>query len=233
MGKADLHLHTSVSDGMYSVARLLEHVEHTLDLDVIAVTDHEDAAGGQRARELAAQRGYRVEVIVGAEVTTRHGHLLALNIETAPKSFRSVEATLEAIHEQGGIAVIPHPFSWLTRSLSERTVARILHRDEPGITFDAIELANPSPAGRATAARAARHNRAWRLPVTGSSSSLPVTRRSPGTEGCSSPPSSAGFFSPTRASRGPRASRRPSSRRPSSCPSASPRPRTWPGSRNP
>lgn len=169
MGKADLHLHTSVSDGMYSVARLLEHVEHTLDLDVIAVTDHEDATGGQRARELAAQRGYRVEVIVGAEVTTRHGHLLALNIETAPKSFRSVEATLEAIHEQGGIAVIPHPFSWLTRSLSERTVARILHRDEPGITFDAIELANPSPAGRATAARAARHNRAWQLPVTGSS----------------------------------------------------------------
>ncbi|HMS58695.1 MAG TPA: hypothetical protein PKA49_07550, partial [Tepidiformaceae bacterium] len=62
MGKADLHLHTSVSDGMYSVARLLEHVEHTLDLDVIAVTDHEDATGGQRARELAAQRGYRVEV---------------------------------------------------------------------------------------------------------------------------------------------------------------------------
>ncbi|MBK6661945.1 MAG: hypothetical protein IPG47_04080 [Thermoflexaceae bacterium] len=53
--------------------------------------------------------------------------------------------------------------------LSERTVARILHRDEPGITFDAIELANPSPTGRATAAHAARHNRAWRLPVTGSS----------------------------------------------------------------
>ncbi len=147
MGKADLHLHTSVSDGMYSVARLLEHVEHTLDLDVIAVTDHEDATGGQRARELAAQRGYRVEVIVGAEVTTRHGHHLALNIETAPKSFRSVEATLEAIHEQGGIAVIPHPFSWLTRSLSERTVARILHRNEAGITFDAIELANPRPGG--------------------------------------------------------------------------------------
>ncbi len=169
MGKADLHLHTSVSDGMYSVARLLEHVEAKLDLDVIAVTDHEDATGGHRARELAAKRGYRVEVIAGAEVTTLQGHLLALGIETAPKSFRGIEATLEAIHSQGGLAVIPHPFSWLTRSLSERTVARLMHRNETGITFDAIELANPSPAGRVTAARAMRHNRAWRLPATGSS----------------------------------------------------------------
>lgn len=169
VGKADLHLHTSVSDGMYSVATLLDHVERNLDLDVIAVTDHEDATGGQRARELAAKRGCRVEVIVGAEVTTLQGHLLALGIETAPKSFRSIEATLEAIHAQGGIAVVPHPMSWLTRSISERTIARIQHRGEAGITFDAIELANPSPAGRITAARAARHNRAWRLPVTGGS----------------------------------------------------------------
>jgi len=154
---------------MYSVARLLEHVEANLDLDVIAVTDHEDATGGHRARELAAKRGYGVEVIVGAEVTTLQGHLLALDIETAPKSFRGIEATLEAIHAQGGLAVIPHPFSWLTRSLSERTVSRLMHRNEGGITFDAIEVANPSPAGRVTAARALRHNRAWRLPVTGSS----------------------------------------------------------------
>ena len=169
MGKADLHIHTRVSDGLATVADLLEHVEHNTDLDIIAVTDHEDATGGLRARELAAKRGYRIEVVVGAEVTTIHGHLLALFIESAPKSFRSVESTLEAIHTQGGIAIAPHPMSWLTRSVSERTLERIQLRGEPGVTFDGIELANPSPAGRLRRERAGRLNEHWGLAAIGAS----------------------------------------------------------------
>ena len=169
MAKADLHTHTRESDGMASVEQLLEYVEAQTDLSVIAVTDHEDAFGGQRAREIAAQRGFRAEVVVGAEVTTLQGHLLALFIEEAPRSFRSIERTLEAIHSQGGLAIIPHPMSWLTRSLSRRTIERIHARAEPGITFDAIELANPSPAGKATRAKALVLNRRWQLPPAGGS----------------------------------------------------------------
>lgn len=168
MARADLHIHTRHSDGFASVEQLLAHVEQT-DLDVIAVTDHEDVTGGLRAREAAARRGCRVEVIPGAEVTTRHGHLLALFVERTPRLFRSVEATLEEIHALGGLAVAPHPLSWLTRSLSARTLDRVQRRAEPGVTFDAIELGNPSPAGRATANRAASLNRDWGLPATGGS----------------------------------------------------------------
>ncbi len=169
VAKADLHIHTSVSDGMASVARVLERAEHELDLDVIAVTDHEDAAGGLRARELAARRGYRVEVIPGAEITTIQGHLLCLFIEDTPKSFRSIEATLEWVHERGGMAVVPHPASWLTRSVSRRTIDRICARAEAGVTFDAIETANPSPAGRVARERMRAANLAWGLPETGGS----------------------------------------------------------------
>lgn len=169
MAKADLHLHTRVSDGMASVEQLLAYVEEQTDLDVIAVTDHEDAAGGQRARELSASRGYRAEVVVGAEVTTLQGHLLALFIEEAPRSFRSIERTIEAIHAQGGLAIVPHPMSWLTRSISERTLRRLCARAEDGITFDGIELANPSPAGKATRAKAIALNRTWMLTPTGGS----------------------------------------------------------------
>jgi len=170
VGKADLHIHTRVSDGLATIEQLLEYVERETDLDVVAVTDHEDAAGGLRARELAAKRGLRFDVVVGAEITTLHGHLLGLFIEETPKSFRSVERTLEDIHRQGGLAVIPHPMSWLTRSISERTIDRVTARDEAGVVFDGIERANPSPAGRLTAARATRLNRGrWRLPETGGS----------------------------------------------------------------
>lgn len=170
MGKADLHVHTRVSDGLASVADVLEYVENETDLDVLAVTDHEDATGGLRARELAAKRRYRFEVVVGAEVTTLHGHLLALFVESSPKSFRSVESTLESVHEQDGLAVIPHPMSWLTRSLSRRTISRVCARAEPGIGFDGIELANPSPAGKVAGRKAAKLNETlWGLaPVGGS-----------------------------------------------------------------
>jgi predicted metal-dependent phosphoesterase TrpH len=169
VGRADLHIHTRVSDGMATVESVLEHVERNTTLDVVAITDHEDETGGQRAREIAARRGYRFEVVVGAEVTTMQGHLLALYIEQAPPSFRSVEATLEAIHAQGGVAIVPHPMSWLTRSIGERTLDKVMARRESGILFDAIETQNPSLAGRVTRAKAERLNRGWGLPATGGS----------------------------------------------------------------
>ncbi|MCX7618584.1 PHP-associated domain-containing protein [Tepidiforma sp.] len=170
MGKADLHLHTRVSDGFASVEQLLAWVEHCTDLDVIAVTDHEDVRGGLEARELAAKRGYRFEVIPGAEVTTLQGHVLALFIERDVPSFRGVESTLAMIHDAGGLAVAPHPLSWLTRSVGQRTLDALWQRGEAGVGFDAIELANPSPAGRRTGAKAARLNgERWGLPATGSS----------------------------------------------------------------
>ncbi len=170
MGKADLHLHTRVSDGFASVEQLLEWVEHCTDLDVIAVTDHEDVRGGLQARELAAKRGYRFEVVPGAEVTTLQGHVLALFIERDLPSFRGVESTLAMIHDAGGLAVAPHPLSWLTRSVGERTLDALRERGEAGVGFDAIELANPSPAGRRTGPKAARLNaERWGLPAAGGS----------------------------------------------------------------
>ena len=154
---------------MASIEGVLDYVERETALDVIAITDHEDVRGGLEARELAAKRGSRLEIVPGAEVTTRHGHLLALFIERTPAIFRSVEATLTDIHAQGGIAIAAHPMSWLTRSLSRRTLDRVVARGEAGVTFDALE-ANFSPAGRVTARKAvARNASQWHLPVCGGS----------------------------------------------------------------
>ena len=44
-GRADMHLHTLYSDGVMEVQALLERVEHSTDLDLIAVTDHERIDG--------------------------------------------------------------------------------------------------------------------------------------------------------------------------------------------
>jgi hypothetical protein len=170
VGKADLHIHTRVSDGLASVEATIDHIEFETDLDVVAITDHEDVDGGLRAREYALGQGYTVEVVPGAEITTFQGHLLALFIEETPASFRSAERTIEAVHALGGIAVAPHPLSWLTRSLSERTLLRLAAEPDPARHLDAIELANPSPAGLRTRERAARLNAAaLGLPAIGAS----------------------------------------------------------------
>ena len=153
---------------MESVSTVLEYIEHRTDLDVVAITDHEDAYGGHAARELAAKRGYRFEVIVGAEITTIQGHLLGLFLERTPPSFRSVESTVDVIHNQGGLAIAPHPLSWLTRSLSRRTLDRL--SGDAGARLDALELANPSPAGLRTRAQAVQRNEElWHLPAVGGS----------------------------------------------------------------
>jgi predicted metal-dependent phosphoesterase TrpH len=44
------------------------------------------------------------------EVTSAAGHVLAFGVEELVPDGLSYDETLERIHEQGGIAVVPHPF---------------------------------------------------------------------------------------------------------------------------
>lgn len=170
MGTADLHLHTALGDGLPELPELLAHVEEQTDLDVIAVTEHDQVQAALRLRELHARGRYRFDVIVGAEITTLEGHLLALFIEEPVPSLRPLARTIDLIHRQGGICIIPHPMSYLTRSIGQHGIERIIRRRQDGLWFDGIELANPSPAGRVTAARAAALNAArYHLPAVGGS----------------------------------------------------------------
>jgi predicted metal-dependent phosphoesterase TrpH len=170
IGRADVHLHTDTVDGLQSVAQLLDYAEYETDLDVVAVTDHDEVRGAIEARDRAESRNSRVHVITGTEVTTRHGHVLALFVERTFPMLKSIDATLAAIHEAGGIAIVPHPMSWLTTSIGERNLRRIHALGEAGrrsgVYFDAIEMLNPSVAGRVAHRRARALNRdVLRLPV--------------------------------------------------------------------
>ena len=178
VSRADLHLHTALGDGMAGVGELLEYVEHQTQLDLIAITDHDQLEAGLAARELHARRAaYRFEVIAGMEVTTIEGHLLVLGIEQPVPSFRSLASTLDAVHSQGGLCLIPHPMSWLTRSIGRNGIERILARRAAGLWFDGIELSNQSPAGRVVAERVSQLNRdRFHLPAAGGSDAhyLPI-----------------------------------------------------------
>jgi predicted metal-dependent phosphoesterase TrpH len=169
-GKADMHLHTLYSDGTAGIKALLDHVERHTDLDLIAITDHERLDGAMRAREIHDAGDYHFGLVVGEEITTRRGHLLALFVEERIPALRPLAETLERIHEQGGLAIAPHPMAPLTPSLGRRSLIALAADPDPRHHLDAIELHNPSAAGRARRGARQRLNQATlRLPVVGNS----------------------------------------------------------------
>ena len=152
-GRADLQLHSDLGDGLAPPEAILDAAERA-SLNVIALTDHDDIRGSFVLRDLAARRNSAVEVVTGVEVTTRSGHLLALWIEDEIPMFAALAATVAQIHEMGGIAIVPHPLSFLTFSIGEGAL-RSLHAASGECRVDGIELRNPSYAGRVRQQRAA------------------------------------------------------------------------------
>lgn len=140
VGIADLHMHTHHSDGEDSPGAVLDWAGR-IGLDVIAITDHDAIDGALIAAEIATDRPSGPEVIVGEEVSSREGHILALFIDTLVPPDMTAEDTVAAIHEQGGLAIAAHPY-WRTSSLDVKGRAYGLGDRIAELDFDAVEVIN-------------------------------------------------------------------------------------------
>lgn len=108
--KLDPHVHSADSyDGNESVESLLNTAE-ARHLDGIVVTDHDRMARSRTAVSLAPE--YELFAIPGIEVSTADGHLLGIGVTKQPPPGEPLDRSIERIRDQGGIAVIPHPFQW-------------------------------------------------------------------------------------------------------------------------
>jgi predicted metal-dependent phosphoesterase TrpH len=153
---------------MASAREVLDAAEERPELDVVAVTDHDDVHGALLAREIWARGGYRFDFATGVEITTIEGHMLGLFIDEPVPTLCRVEEAIEAVHKQGGICVAAHPLNPLTRSLGEKELRR-LSGDNGGAKLDGIELANCSPGSRWRRAKAIALNAKLGLAVVGGS----------------------------------------------------------------
>jgi len=165
-GRADLHMHTTTSDGTASAVEMLDYAARRLDLDVVCITDHDRLEASLWA---CTQNGrYPFEIIPGVEVSTRDGHVLALWVTRPIPRDLSLEETTAAIHEAGGMAILAHPFEIL---IAHHTFWRYLTHPaglkESGI--DAVEIHNAgafTPGGSWLARRVYQNGE---LPVVGNS----------------------------------------------------------------
>ncbi|MBP1923550.1 putative metal-dependent phosphoesterase TrpH [Halorubrum alkaliphilum] len=106
--RIDPHVHSEASyDGHEPVELILEHAAD-IGLDAVVITDHDTTTGSVRAAEIAAD--YGLIGIPGVEVSTAHGHLLAIGVDRVPPRRLSYAETIAWVHDHGGIAVVPHPF---------------------------------------------------------------------------------------------------------------------------
>ena len=163
--RADLHTHTNLGDGWISPARLIE-VARARGLTAIAVTDHDHVEGARRVRDLLDRQSCPLQMIMGVEVSTRHGHLIGLFVQRAPRPGRPVEESIDAIKQQGGLVIVPHPLGRLVPSLSRRRIDSLL---AVGYAIDGIEIYNPSPANAARRAVVRAANEEWGLAEIGAS----------------------------------------------------------------
>jgi len=113
----DLHCHTRASFDCLSAPAAVVRAAASRGLTHLAVTDHETVEGALEAREAARTQASGLTVIIGEEVRTREGDLIALYIERAVPRGLSVTETIAAVREQGGLIGVPHPFDRYRGSL--------------------------------------------------------------------------------------------------------------------
>jgi predicted metal-dependent phosphoesterase TrpH len=146
LGRADLHMHSTYSDGIATIEQILRYVQHRTNLDVIAITDHNVIEGALRARDLWAKGLYHFDFVVGEEVSTNEGHLLALFIEKHIPPNLSMEHSIDLVHAQGGLAIVAHPLNPLFQHSCQREVLDRIYTTND-VWLDAIETWNASFCG--------------------------------------------------------------------------------------
>lgn len=102
--KVDLHIHSRYSkDSLNALEDIIETCRRK-GLDVLCLTDHNAIEGALRLRDMSP-----VPVIVGEEITTLTGEVIAYYIEELVPPHLPAPETIQRVREQGGIVSVPHP----------------------------------------------------------------------------------------------------------------------------
>jgi predicted metal-dependent phosphoesterase TrpH len=158
MIKVDLHMHTCISkDGIVSPTDVIK-IARAKGLDRVCITDHNSIDGALAAREIDPEF-----VIVGEEILTTHGEILAFFVSEWVPPYLSHQETLDRLEAQGAVISISHPFDrHRNQQWTESMLEAILPR------LDAIEGFNARAYPEANQ-RAKKFAAAHNLPITAGS----------------------------------------------------------------
>ena len=152
----DLHCHTSASFDCLASPGSVVKAAASRGITHLAITDHDRIDGALRARDVAPPN---LQVIVGEEVKTADGDLVALFLERAVVPGRPARETIDEVRAQGGLVGIPHPFDKYRGSMLKDPRLEAI-----GTLVDWVEAHNARVVGGSGNERAAAFARELGLP---------------------------------------------------------------------
>ena len=106
--RVDLHSHTTASDGQLTPTELLLRAAN-MQVDVLAITDHDTVAGLAEAEKAIADHQLGLTLISGIEISTRwHSfdiHIVGLNIDIDNPDFSAFVQTQQQIRNARAIKI--------------------------------------------------------------------------------------------------------------------------------
>lgn len=134
--KIDLHTHTCYSFDCDTAVDKLVNAAEDAGLDAIAITDHDSISGARLAGKLTD----KLTIIPGMEISTWKGtHIIGLFLKDKIIS-KDIFEVIDEIHDQGGLAVLPHPFRRSSGFMYGKDKHQLYSADEARDILSRIDL---------------------------------------------------------------------------------------------
>ncbi len=132
--KLDSHIHSQYSPD--SSTKIDDIIKKSIEdnINIIAISDHNTVDGSK----LAIKKTKNIEnllVIPSIEISSSKGHILGFGCEEVVPRDLEPDETIDLIHDQGGLAIIPHPYCFYRHGL-------FCKANQNKLNFDAIEVKN-------------------------------------------------------------------------------------------
>ena len=133
MFKMDSHIHSEYSPDSKSKIEDIIKIAESREIDIIAISDHNTVDGSKVAQKLTKDKD--IFVVPSIEISALEGHIIGYGCKENIKRDLSATETIDLIHEQGGLAIIPHPYCFYRHGL-------LCKADYKDLKIDAIETKN-------------------------------------------------------------------------------------------
>ena len=134
MLKMDSHIHSEYSPDSFAKIDDILNRARMRNIDIIAISDHNTVDG--TVEVMKKTRNTDILAIPSIEISSSHGHILGFGCEEMIPRDLSPQETIDKIHDQGGLAIVPHPFCFYRHGLFH------FYKEYENLKFDAIETRN-------------------------------------------------------------------------------------------